>query len=159
MLAGLPVFLVRRLSPAEGGGELGPSFLGRFPDCLIGFPVPRLAFVRGRPGPVPNGVRYTFRTTFDMTGFALASALIRGSILADDRVVAIRLNGRELLDPAELDQSPVDHLRFRIEGRELLAGVNVLEIEVLNGEHGSNSVKEGIVACAVPCEGWATRLP
>jgi len=51
---------------------------------------------RGTTDGVPARSRYTFETTFDLTGFDLSSVWISGGVLADDGVDEVRLNGNRL---------------------------------------------------------------
>ena len=48
------------------------------------------------PPNIPNNVTYTFRTTFQLVGVLPQTAVLQGSFIADNRVKAIRLNGREV---------------------------------------------------------------
>ena len=47
---------------------------------------------------LPDGVTYTFRTTFQLAD-ATHQAVLRGGFMADNHVAAIRLNGRSLVVP------------------------------------------------------------
>ncbi len=109
--------------------------------------------------PLPNNVRYTFRATFDLTGLDPASAEIHGSILADDIIVAVRLNGHRITED-RIEQANAEYLRFWAAGPErLVPGLNVMEVDVLNQGHPLDaSPEEGIVACGVLWEGSAKEL-
>ena len=56
-----------------------------------------ISVYRGTTRGVPARSRYTFETTFDLTGFDVNSVWVSGLILADDGVDEVRLNGK-LLD-------------------------------------------------------------
>ena len=51
---------------------------------------------RGTTKGVPARSRYTFETTFDLTGFDLGSVWVSGLVLADDGVDEVWLNGKRL---------------------------------------------------------------
>jgi hypothetical protein len=55
-----------------------------------------ISVYRGTTRGVPARSRYTFETTFDLTGFDLDSVWVSGLILADDGVDEVRLNGKQL---------------------------------------------------------------
>ena len=55
---------------------------------------------------LPEEVVYVFRTTFDLKGMLPSTAVLRGKLIADDRVVAVRLNGRRLTVPLQHDGEP-----------------------------------------------------
>ena len=50
---------------------------------------------------LPEGVVYVYRTRFDLTGMLLSRTMLKGRCLADDHVVAVRLNGRSLKLPPQ----------------------------------------------------------
>ena len=80
------------------------------------------------PPEASAGCRTTFRTTFDLTGFDPATAIIDGRFMADDWIVEVRLNGKTL---------PLDnHLycgwqQFHV-GQGFVAGNNTVEMVVEN---------------------------
>ncbi len=81
---------------------------------------------------LPEDVVYVFRSTFDLKGMSFSRAVLRGRFIADDRVVAIRLNGRNLSVPLQHDGEPFLYwTRFRA-AAGFVKGTNVLEFEVLN---------------------------
>jgi hypothetical protein len=81
---------------------------------------------------VPQDVVYVFRTTFDLAGVLPSTVVVRGKFMADDRVVAIRLNGRRLPVPAHRDTGPFfEWTSFQISAG-FVRGVNSLEFDVLN---------------------------
>ena len=50
--------------------------------------------------PLPNGVVYTFRTSFDLKGMRPSTAVLHGRFaVLDNHVRAIRLNGGEIPVP------------------------------------------------------------
>ena len=83
---------------------------------------------------LPEGITYTFRTTFDLSGTLPETAVVRGKLLADDRVVAIRINGKEAPLPQNACEQPPFHnfLPFSI-AEGFVEGNNVIEIDVWNG--------------------------
>jgi hypothetical protein len=83
---------------------------------------------------LPEEVVYMFRTTFDLTGTRPSTAVVRGKLIADDRVVAIRLNGRSLAVPSQAEGGPFFYwTQFRLTGG-FVKGTNVLEFGVLNAD-------------------------
>ncbi len=82
---------------------------------------------------VPDGVVYTFRTTFDLKGTRPSTAHLQGRFVVDNHVRAIRLNGRSVPVPAH------GHREFGFfhpfsSNRGFVEGINVLEIDVENGD-------------------------
>ena len=87
----------------------------------------------GGNGAMPDGVTYTLSTTFDLKGMRPATAVLHGRFVADNHVRAIRLNGHPLAVPAH------GHREFGFfhpfsSNRGFVNGVNVLEIDVENGD-------------------------
>ena len=81
---------------------------------------------------LPEDVVYVFRTTFDLKETSFSRAALRGKFIADDRVVAIRLNGRNLNVPLQHDGEPFLYwTKFRA-AAGFVKGKNVLEFDVLN---------------------------
>ncbi|MBI1371703.1 MAG: hypothetical protein GC159_02940 [Phycisphaera sp.] len=81
-------------------------------------------------GAAPAGAKYTFTTRFDMTGLDPATARLLGRFSVDNKVTAIRLNGREVAVP-EHPWEWSGFARFSItEG--FVPGVNTMEFVVLN---------------------------
>jgi len=85
---------------------------------------------------LPNGVTYTFRTTFELMGVLPEKARLTGGFIVDNHVQAIRLNGNDVPVP--------EHKRTFVGGRYdsykeftinrgFVEGMNVLEIKVENG--------------------------
>ncbi len=77
---------------------------------------------------VPNGVTYTFRTTFELPS---AKAKLSGGFVADNHVGAIRVNGKAMPVP-EHPFSPPEWRPF-VFSEGLVKGLNVLEFDVENG--------------------------
>jgi len=87
----------------------------------------------GSESVMPDAVTYTFRTTFDLTWMRPSTAVVHGRFVVDNHVRAIRLNGRQVSVP------PHGHREFSFfhafsSDRGFVEGVNVLEIEVENGD-------------------------
>ncbi len=86
---------------------------------------------------VPNGVTFTFRTTFELRGMVPGTASLKGLFIADNHVNAIRLNGRPVPVPEHSDNGPFNRFHT-FEAREgFVEGTNVLELDVYNGASGS----------------------
>ncbi len=81
---------------------------------------------------LPEDVTYVFRTTFDLSGMLPSTAVLRGKCIADDRVAAIRLNGRRLMVPLQPDGEPFIHWTEFHATTGFVKGINVLEVDVLN---------------------------
>jgi len=81
---------------------------------------------------VPDGVTFTFRTTFQLEGLVPGSAVLQGRFLVDNQVTAIRLNGESLPVPQHPYESFRRFVDFRIT-RGFKEGTNTLEIDVFNG--------------------------
>ncbi len=83
---------------------------------------------------LPNGVTYTFRTTFELAAGALpGTAVLRCWSIADNRISAIRLNGKAVPPPEYRNDDFFDRYKvFWISGG-FAEGANVLEIDVYNG--------------------------
>jgi hypothetical protein len=80
----------------------------------------------------PEDVIFVFRTEFDLSEMLPSTAVLRGRFVADDRIVAIRLNGRRLPVPAHPDGGPfLNWTSFQI-ASGFVKGKNVLEFDVLN---------------------------
>lgn len=93
----------------------------------------------------PNAV-YTFRTKFDLEGYDLATIQLFGRFLADNGIVAVRVNGQPVHVNSWVDNEryqPFGDLQFRFvnvtEG--LVSGQNVIEIDVRNGMIRNDKVK------------------
>jgi hypothetical protein len=92
----------------------------------------------GGNGLMPDGVTYTFRTTFDLKGMRPSTAVLHGRFVADNHVRGIRLNGHPLAVPAH------GHREFGFfhpfsSNRGFVEGINVLEIDVENGDPQDNA--------------------
>ncbi len=85
------------------------------------------------PPELPNGVTYTFRTTFELVHALPATAVLRGRVMADDWVKAIRLNGKDLRPPERREMGiPWDRYGEFSAEKGFVEGVNTLEIDVMN---------------------------
>ena len=82
---------------------------------------------------MPELVTYTFRTSFDLTGMRASTAILHGRFAANNHVRSIRLNDRKISVPEHGKHSFAFLHTFSCE-RGFVEGVNVLEIEVENGE-------------------------
>jgi hypothetical protein len=115
-----------------------PAIVGR-PHFSWGINEPErsqwISVLRGTSKGVPARSRYTFETTFDLTGFDLGSVWIAGLILADDGVDEVRLNGKRLDIKAWTDWNyGASYVKFRpIEIRGgFVPGVNRVTFVVKN---------------------------
>ncbi|NLF07538.1 MAG: FecR domain-containing protein, partial [Pirellulaceae bacterium] len=106
---------------------------------------------------VPNGVTYTFRTTFELTDLVPGSAKLRIGFLADNRVQAVRLNGAPVAVPEHGHLAPFYVLNRMIIEEGFVAGANVLEIDVFNGAPESGSSPASPMALLVELEGTMLR--
>jgi hypothetical protein len=90
---------------------------------------------RGTTEGVPARSKYTFETTFDLTGFDLNSVWASGLVLADDGVDEVWLNGKQLNIPRWSDWTyGINYVKFRpVEIRSgFVPGVNRLAFVVKN---------------------------
>ena len=88
-------------------------------------------------GPCKNNAEFTFRTTFVLDGLLPNTAVIDGSVLADNCVSAIRINGKKIgLSQLRSDGFRVFN-RFQV-STGFVSGINTLEIDVHNGEPGES---------------------
>ncbi len=87
--------------------------------------------------PLPNGVVYTFRTSFDLKGMRPSTAVLHGRFAVDNHVRAIRLNGGEIPVPRHGYEEFGFFHGFQSD-RGFVEGTNVLEVDVENGEEGSD---------------------
>ncbi|MGA7702214.1 MAG: hypothetical protein WCB27_21680 [Thermoguttaceae bacterium] len=85
--------------------------------------------------PLPNGVFYTFRTTFDLKGMRASTAVLHGRFVVDNHVRAIRLSGREIPVPKH-DYEEFGFFHGFSSDRGFVEGINVLEVDVENGKPG-----------------------
>jgi hypothetical protein len=84
----------------------------------------------------PNGVVYTFRTSFELADVVPATTILRGWFLVDNHVRAIRLNGHEISVPEHPYDGSYGLVHSFAISRGFVAGTNTLEIEVENGTPG-----------------------
>jgi hypothetical protein len=78
-------------------------------------------------------VTYAFRTTFDLKGMRPSTANLHGRFVVDNHVRAIRLNGRSVAVPAH-GHEEFGFFHAFSGNRGFVDGVNVLEIDVENGD-------------------------
>jgi hypothetical protein len=84
------------------------------------------------PATMPNACRWTLRTRFDLTGFEPATARIEGRISADNYVVAIRLNGKQVPLP-RVPRIQWFEQRTPIQIKSgFTAGINTVELVIEN---------------------------
>ncbi len=112
---------------------------------------------------LPEDVTYVFRTTFDLTGMLPSTAVLRGKCIADDRVTAIRLNGRRLTVPLQPDGEPFIHWAEFHTTSGFVKGINVLEVDVLNAAPytppSQRHLMKSRMSCRVELEGEVCRDP
>jgi hypothetical protein len=92
---------------------------------------------------MPDNVAYTFRTSFDLTGARAPTAVLHGRFVADNHVQAIRLNGRPLRVIMHGHEEFGLLHAFSAE-RGFVEGVNVLEIDVENGDPRDNAPRSAM---------------
>ncbi|MFZ1933670.1 MAG: hypothetical protein WCB27_10290 [Thermoguttaceae bacterium] len=121
-----------------------------------------ISLVGGDVG-LPEDVTYVFRTTFDLSGMLPSTAVLRGKCIADDRVTAIRLNGRRLTVPLQPDGEPFIYWTEFHAKSGFVKGINVLEVDVLNaGPFTPPSQRRHMksrMSCRVELEGEVCRDP
>jgi hypothetical protein len=140
-----PAVVVRAGSPADLQNDRARSqWLSLFGDVVL-----------------PEDVVYVFRTTFDLKGASFARAALRGKFIADDRVVAIRLNGRNLNVPLQRDGEPFRYWTKFHAATGFVKGTNVLEVDVLNANPltspGQRRTAKSRMCCRVEMEGEVFR--
>jgi hypothetical protein len=110
----------------------------------------------GTHSPLPNGVLFTFRTTFDLAGMRPSTAVLHGRFIADNHVRAIRLNGREV-HVLQHGYTEFGFYHVFSSSRGFVEGVNVLEVEVENGtpELRASSKSSSPMCLLVELEGSA----
>ena len=91
-----------------------------------------------------NDVTYTFRTTFELVGGPPSAAVLQGRFIADNRVTAIRLNGKATTVPEQATDAPFDKFYSFTINKGFVDGTNVLEIDVYNGSARERSLKKEI---------------
>jgi len=99
---------------------------------------------------------YTFRSTFDLSGFDPATSSIRGSFGVDNQVTAIRINGTEIPIPEHPAEAYQEMFSFSIDPDLLKAGRNHLDLDVFNGGKGVRQDTSPI-ALRVLLEGTAEK--
>jgi hypothetical protein len=86
----------------------------------------------------PDGVGYTFRTTFDLNGMRAATAILHVRFAVDNRIRAMRLNGQSVRVPPHGHQDFGFLQAFSVR-QGFVEGVNVLEIDVENADPAAKS--------------------
>jgi hypothetical protein len=81
---------------------------------------------------LPEDVVYVFRTTFDLGNVSASRAVLRCKCIGDDRVIAVRLNGKRLKLPLAHDGEPFFYWTTFSAAAGFVQGANVLEVDVLN---------------------------
>jgi hypothetical protein len=117
----------------------------------------------GQDVDLPEDVTYVFRTTFDLSGMLPSTAVLRGKCIADDRVTAIRLNGRRLTLPLQPDGEPFIYWTEFRATTGFVKGINVLEVDVLNAgpftPPSQRRLSKSRMSCRVELEGEVCRDP
>lgn len=112
---------------------------------------------------LPEEVVYVFRTTFDLTGMSPSTAVLRGKFIADDRVTAIRLNGRRLSYRLPPEGEPFIYWTDFKATTGFVKGVNVLEVQVLNAAPFSSPSQRRFgksrMSCRIELEGEVCHDP
>jgi hypothetical protein len=104
----------------------------------------RSRWISGVPDAImPDDVVYTFCTRFDLTGLRPSTAVLHGRFVADNRVQAIRLNGQALRVISHGHQE-FGFLHAFSTQRGFVAGANVLEIDVENGDPSGRRVSSAL---------------
>jgi len=106
---------------------------------------------------LPDQTTYTFRTLFRLDAAGANSAVLRGRFMADNRIDAIRLNGRRL-DLPSYDYGAAYDRAYWVDfhaDRGFVEGTNVLEIDVYNGDE--QLLPETPMAVRVELEGTALK--
>lgn len=122
---------VRRVSQANGKDVLEQVF--EHGVWLANDP-PNSRWISLAQETIPFGEVVTFKTTFDLTGLMPQSVEMEGQYIADDQVVAVRLNGHPWrVAPESEGHSAFTVWRvFQIPAGHFVAGENSLEVDVLN---------------------------
>jgi hypothetical protein len=101
---------------------------------------------------VPNGVVCTFRTTFELNGVRLATAILHGWFAVDNHIGAIRLNGHDMPVPKHGREEFGRFHSFSVE-RGFVEGVNVLEFDVENWVERQAAMRPSPMGLLVELEG------
>jgi hypothetical protein len=104
----------------------------------------------------PEYCRWTFRTTFDLTGYDPNSARIEGKFAVDNYIIDVRLNG-QALPVADRGEYKGYH-PIKIE-KGFVAGVNTVEIMILNDTSGIPANPGSPMALCVDWKGTARKVP
>ena len=82
--------------------------------------------------PPEPGVRFLFRTTFELAEASPDAIVLRGRFIADNSVSAMRINGKSVSVPKHRCNAPFDEFSPFSVSSGFVKGTNVLEIEVSN---------------------------
>lgn len=105
-------------------------------------------------GPVGD---YTYRTTFDLTGFNAATASISGGWSSDNNGVRVLLNGANTFTPGtDFEQFRIGFAPFAINSG-FVAGLNTLDFVVYNGG-GPTALRVEMTGKAQVPDGGATLM-
>jgi hypothetical protein len=111
--------------------------------------------------PVPNGVTYTFQTQFDLGDVLPDTVAMDGWFVVDNHVGGIRLNGKKVAVPEHPNDKRAFNTfhSFRITDG-FVAGTNVLEIDVENGDDHDKQEKtpEGGMGVRIELDGWGKAV-
>jgi hypothetical protein len=107
------------------------------------------------PSTYAGGGPFTFETTFDLTGFDPTTAVITGSIAADDQADVI-LNGTTVFSTVSTYSSPWSFYEALNISTGFVAGLNTLDIYVPNNIQTSN---DGPTGLALDVSGTAAPVP
>ncbi len=108
-------------------------------------------------GDLPGSAVYTFRTSFDLSGFLPRTAVLHGRFLADNHVKAIRLNGHELTVPDHPHNAPFSTWHSFLATSGFVEGNNLLEVEVTNLELADPPDAKSKIMLRIELEGSAVR--
>ena len=105
---------------------------------------------------LPGGVRWTFRTHFDLTGFDPSTAMLVARVAADDFVAEVHLNNQGMTPPPNLSRKPTYGTPVLLEILSgFVPGDNVLEIVLENDK--CPGVECNAMALYVQLAGMARR--
>jgi hypothetical protein len=112
-------------------------------------------------GLLPNSM-YTFETEFDLTGYDPTTVTIVAQVLADNGVIAVRLNGQSLALKPWIHNAPSqDYNEFHkveING-SFVKGINKIQFDVWNGIIPRRSEDRNPMALRVEWRAFGRVLP
>lgn len=105
---------------------------------------------------------FTYRTTFDLTGFIPSTASLSGRFASDNQTMAVRLNSVDFLLSPSCADSTADVTCFTTWhpfsiSSGFTSGVNTLEFQVLNGE-GPSGLRVEVAGTVEPVPEPGTLL-